>query len=108
MQSTFYVVVLTNFDFSPVCNNFVITFCVIMELSIIRIGNSKGIRLNKSILQRYNIQDKVEVILEKGRIILKPVPNSRQGWGDAFMAMHDSGDDTLLLPDVFEDEEEWK
>jgi len=46
-----------------------------MELSIIRIGNSKGIRLNKSILKRYNIQDKVEVILEKGRIILKPVPH---------------------------------
>lgn len=107
MQSTFYDVVLTNFDFLSVCNNFVITFYVIMELSIIRIGNSKGIRLNKSILQRYDIQDKVEVILEKGRIILKPVPNARQGWGEAFMAMHDKGDDMLLLPDVFEEEEEW-
>ena len=78
-----------------------------MELSIIRIGNSKGIRLNKSILQRYNIQDKVEVILEKGRIILKPVPNTRHGWGDAFKIMHDNQEDTLLIPDVFEDEEEW-
>ena len=78
-----------------------------MELSIIRIGNSKGIRLNKSILQRYNIQDKVEVILEKGRIILKPVPNTRQGWGDAFRKMHDKKEDTLLIPDVFQDEEEW-
>ncbi len=78
-----------------------------MELSIIRIGNSKGIRLNKSILQRYNIQDKVEVILEKGRIILKPVPNTRQGWEDAFREMHDKKEDTLLIPDVFEDEEEW-
>lgn len=78
-----------------------------MELSIIRIGNSKGIRLNKSILKRYDIRDKVEVILEKGRIILKPVPNSRQGWEDAFMAMHDKQEDTLLIPDVFEEEEEW-
>ena len=78
-----------------------------MELSIIRIGNSKGIRLNKSILQRYNIQDKVEVILEKGRIILKPVPNTRQGWEDAFREIHDKKEDTLLIPDVFEDEEEW-
>jgi len=78
-----------------------------MELSIIRIGNSKGIRLNKSILQRYNIQDRVEVILEKGRIILKPVPGTRQGWGDAFRTMHDKQEDTLLIPDVFEDEEEW-
>jgi antitoxin MazE len=78
-----------------------------MELSIIRIGNSKGIRLNKSILERYNIQDKVEVILEKGRIILKPVPNTRQGWGDAFRKMHDKQEDTLLISDLFEEEEEW-
>ena len=79
----------------------------IMELSIIRIGNSKGIRLSKSILERYNLQDKVEVILEKGRIILKPVPNTRQGWGDVFREMHDKQEDTMLIPDVFEEEEEW-
>jgi antitoxin MazE len=78
-----------------------------MELSIIRIGNSKGIRLNKSTLTKYDIQDKVEVILEKGRIILKPVSNPRQEWEDAFMAMHDKQEDTLLIPDVFEEEEEW-
>jgi len=78
-----------------------------MELSVIRIGNSKGIRLNKSILERYNIQDKVELIFEKGMIILKPVPSTRQGWGDAFREMHDKNEDTLLMPDVFEEEEEW-
>jgi len=78
-----------------------------MELSIIRIGNSKGILLSKSILKRYNIQDKVEVIFEKGRIILKPVPNTRLGWEDAFRELHDKQEDTLLMPDVFEEEEEW-
>jgi antitoxin MazE len=88
-------------------NNFVITILSNMELSVIRIGNSKGILLNKSILQRYNILDKVEVILEKGRIILKPVPNIRQGWEDAFREMHDKKEDIPLMPDIFEDEEEW-
>ena len=44
-----------------------------MEIPIIKIGNSKGIRLNKSIFELYNITDKVEVILEKGKIILKPI-----------------------------------
>ena len=37
-----------------------------MELSVINIGNSKGIRLSKTILEKYNIHDKIEVILEKG------------------------------------------
>ena len=80
-----------------------------MELSIIKIGNSKGIRLNKSILERYKIKDKVELILEKGRIILKPISNPRQGWEDAFKIMHDNKDDNLLIPDIFEEEsdDEW-
>lgn len=78
-----------------------------MELSIIRIGNSKGILLSKSILKRYNIQDKVEVIFEKGRIILKPVSHTRQGWEDAFRELHEKREDILLIPDVFEEEEEW-
>ena len=78
-----------------------------MELSIIRIGNSKGILLSKSILSRYNIQDKVEVIFEKGRIILKPVSNTRQGWEDAFRELHEKREDILLMPDVFDEEEEW-
>ncbi|MBS1572872.1 MAG: AbrB/MazE/SpoVT family DNA-binding domain-containing protein, partial [Bacteroidetes bacterium] len=43
-----------------------------MEVQVINIGNSKGIRLPKSILEQYNISDVLELILEKGRIILKP------------------------------------
>ena len=75
-----------------------------MKASIIKIGNSKGLRLNKSILDRYNIRDSVELILEKGRIILKPIDQPREGWGDAFSKMHANKDDTLLIDDVFEDE----
>ena len=36
-----------------------------MHISVISIGNSKGIRLGKSLLEKYNIKDTVEVILEK-------------------------------------------
>ncbi len=80
-----------------------------MELSIIKIGNSKGFRLSKTLIDKYNIKDKVELILEKGYIILKPISNPRKGWDNAFKEMHEQGDDRLLLNDVFEDEnlEEW-
>ncbi len=30
-----------------------------MEVSIIQIGNSKGLRISKSILERYNITDRI-------------------------------------------------
>jgi len=80
-----------------------------MELSIINIGNSKGIRLSKTILEKYNIHDKIEVILEKGYIVLKPKTEPRVGWEKAFQKMHENGDDQLIMNDVFEDEtfEEW-
>jgi antitoxin MazE len=80
-----------------------------MELSIINIGNSKGIRIPKTILEKYNINDKIELILEDDRIILKPETKPRKDWEKAFKRMHENGDDQLLISDVFEDEnlEEW-
>jgi antitoxin MazE len=76
-----------------------------MKTSIIQIGNSKGLRLSKTILERYNIKDTVELILEKGRIILKPVDQPRKGWDEAFSKMHRNNDDQLLIDDVFTDED---
>lgn len=81
-----------------------------MEIPIIKIGNSMGFCLSKSILDRYNISDKVELILEKDQIVLRPVNKPRNGWDEAFSKMHQNGDDQLLIDDVFEDEnqEEWR
>ncbi len=80
-----------------------------MEAPIIKIGNSKGLRLSKTILEKYNIKDKVELILEKGQIILKPISTPRKDWELAFEKMSSNCDDKLLINDVFEDEnfEEW-
>lgn len=80
-----------------------------METSIIQIGNSRGLRLSKTILEKYNIKDKVELILEEGQIILRPIESPRENWEEKFKKMADHGDDQLLMKDVFEDEnfEEW-
>jgi antitoxin MazE len=81
-----------------------------MDISIVSIGNSKGIRLSKTLIEKYNFKDTVELILEKGYIILKPKAEPRKGWEESFKNMHDSGDDKSLMTDVFEDEtfDEWK
>ncbi len=80
-----------------------------MELSIIQIGNSKGFRLSKTLIDKYNIKDKVELILEKGYFILKPISQPRKDWDIAFKEMGENYDDQLLFNDVFENEnlEEW-
>lgn len=80
-----------------------------MEIPVIKIGNSKGFRISKTLIEKYNIKDKVELILEKGYIIIKPISKPRKGWEKSFKEMSDNGDDQLLFSDVFENEnlEEW-
>ena len=80
-----------------------------MDISVIQIGNSKGIRLSKTLLEKYDIKDTVELILEEGYIILRPKTTPRKEWDNDFRKMHESHDDKPLIPDVFEDEnfKEW-
>lgn len=80
-----------------------------MKVSVIKIGNSKGIRLAKTILEKYEITDSVELILEEECLVLKPIKKVRAGWDEAFSLMSRNGDDELLIDDVFEDEngEQW-
>jgi antitoxin MazE len=80
-----------------------------MDISVIPIGNSKGIRLPKTLIDKYNIKDTVELILEKEYIIIKPKSTPRKGWEKSFKKMHANGDDKSLMADVFEDEnlDEW-
>ena len=74
-----------------------------MLAQIVRIGNSKGLRLGSTILKKYEIMDKVEMGLTEEGILLKPVKNPREGWSESFKQMNEMGDDKLLFDDVFED-----
>ena len=82
-----------------------------MLLSVVPIGNSKGIRIPKAILEQCNIRDQIELEVENGRIILEPVRDSpRQGWDEAFREMAANNDDSLLIPDSIDiemDDWEW-
>lgn len=75
-----------------------------MQVSVVQVGNSKGIRLSKTLLERYQITDKVELVLENDHIVLKPVAEPRKNWEAAFAEMHQNGDDQLLIDSAFEDE----
>jgi len=70
-----------------------------MLVSVIPIGNSKGIRLPKAILEQLNIQDKLELEVEDRHLILKPVSRDpREGWDQLLATMHEAGEDRLLMP----------
>lgn len=81
-----------------------------MEVSIINIGNSKGIILSKTILEKYGFVEKAELIMEEKHIEIRPIKPPREGWDEAFREMHERGEDRLLDDDVLDDDllEEWE
>ena len=75
-----------------------------MEVSVVQLGNSKGLRLSMTILEKYKIRDKVEMILEEEQIVIRASTNPKKGCDEAFKAMNANAEDQLLIDDVFNDE----
>ena len=81
-----------------------------MLVSVVAIGNSKGIRIPKAILEQCNIRDQVDLEVREGQIILEPVRDApRRDWDEAFRQMAGNRDDRLLIPDGLDlDTDEWE
>ncbi len=63
---------------------------------IIRIGNSRGIRIPKSILEQSELPDEVAIRAEPGRLIVSGIRRPRVGWSEAARDMRAEGEDQLL------------
>jgi antitoxin MazE len=83
-----------------------------MKASLIKIGNSRGIRIPKPVFAACGFEDEVEMEVKDGDLVIRSANKAREGWGEAFQAMAQNGDDTLLdeaVPTQWEDTEwEWK
>ena len=67
-----------------------------MKTALIRIGNSRGIRIPKVLLEQYRFNDEVELEPRHDHLVIRPAPQTRGGWNDAFRQMREHGDDALL------------
>ena len=71
-----------------------------MKTRIVRIGNSRGVRLPKVVLEEAQLPDEVELRAERGRIIICSATRPRAGWAEAARRMRARGEDQLLDPPV--------
>jgi antitoxin MazE len=83
-----------------------------MRASIVRIGNSQGIRIPKVVLEQTRLHGEVDLEVKDEKIIISPVKKPRQDWDRQFKLMAERGDDKLLDSEVVSltsfDEEEWE
>ena len=69
---------------------------MIARTRIVQIGNSKGIRVPKLLLDHAQLPEEVEIQADHGRLIVRAARRPRADWAAAAKAMHARGDDQLL------------
>lgn len=83
-----------------------------MKTRIVRIGNSRGVRIPKLLLQQTGLGEEVTIEAEGNRLVIRPASRPREGWDAAFRKMALAGDDRLLDGDLAStsrwDESEWQ
>jgi antitoxin MazE len=63
---------------------------------IVRIGNSRGIRIPKTLLDEAALPAEVELYAQPGRLIVQATRRPRSGWAAAAKRMRDRDADRLL------------
>jgi len=83
-----------------------------MKARIVRIGNSKGIRIPKPLIEQTGLSDEVTIEAEGNRLVIRAVRRPRAGWAEKFQAMAAAGEDQLLDGDAVAtsewDKREWQ
>jgi antitoxin MazE len=79
-----------------------------MKVALVPIGNSRGVRLPKAVLEQVGFEAEAELTIEDGRLVLEPVRRNRQGWSAAFAAdpagLNEEDRDWLEAPMALDDE----
>ena len=77
---------------------------------IVKIGNSRGIRVPKVLLDQAQLPDEVELHAEPGRLVVQATRRVRAGWAEAARAMRDRGHDAQVDEPTATrfDREEWE
>lgn len=81
-----------------------------MKTKLVRVGNSRGVRIPRPLLESAGLTDEVEMSVEGAALVIRSAaPHPRAGWEEAFKQMHAAGDDELLDDYVATDfdENEW-
>jgi antitoxin MazE len=69
---------------------------MMIRSKVVKIGNSRGIRIPRTVLEHAGLTDQVEMTIEGNKLIIQAFRHSRQGWEDHFADMAKQEDNQLL------------
>jgi antitoxin MazE len=63
---------------------------------IVKIGNSRGIRIPKVLIDQLGLETEVEISVQRDQLVIRPTSRPRHDWEEQFRTMAERGDDQLL------------
>ena len=81
-----------------------------MKARLVRIGNSRGIRLPRPVIEEAGLSEEVEIQVRSGAVVITAAHRPRTGWAAAARNMRERNEDRLLDPPTPTrfDAEEWR
>jgi antitoxin MazE len=78
-----------------------------MKTKVVKIGNSRGIRIPKSLIHESGLKTEVELEVSDGQIIIKPISTNRESWDAVFKKTAKNKDDILLDEESIMNQSKW-
>jgi antitoxin MazE len=63
---------------------------------LVRIGNSRGVRIPKAVIEQLGLDDDLELSVQADRLVIRSARRPRQGWAKKAREMHERGDDRMV------------
>ena len=71
-----------------------------MKAKLVRIGNSRGVRLPRPLIAEAGLLDDVELSVKDHTIVIAPARSARHGWAEAARGMRTAEEDEPMATDV--------
>ena len=81
-----------------------------MKVQLVRIGNSRGVRLPKAVIEQAGLTEQVDLEVRGSTVVIAATRSVRAGWANAARALAAAGGGSLLDPEIRTrfDEDEWR
>ena len=66
-----------------------------MHTTLIKVGNSQGIRIPKAIIEQAGLEKDLDLVVEDGAVIIRSAKKNRDGWETAAARCRAANDDKL-------------
>ena len=79
-----------------------------MKTNLIKIGNSKGVRIASSIIRECELGNEIEIKVIDKKVIIEALKEPRSNWNNSFKKMHKNNEDILISEGSNNFDKDWE